>query len=158
MPHETLPPRAAFGVRFSLLARRWRRQIEARLASNGLTDTTWIPLVHLHRTGGGVTQKELAALVGVDGSSLVRVLDILAQDGLIERRKDAVDGRARRIWLTRDGTRRVAEIMRHLVEAEEQLLVDLSDAQISEMLAQFDRIEQRMSDIATPQKTGSAPS
>ncbi|WP_199259675.1 MarR family winged helix-turn-helix transcriptional regulator [Paracoccus binzhouensis] len=138
------PPRARFGIRFSLLARRWRRAIDAHLAAAGLTDATWVPLVHLQETGGGITQKELALLVGVDGSSLVRVLDILSRQGLVERRPDESDGRARLIHLTDLGRQRVAEIRRTLAAGEEDLLADLSDAEIATMLGHFDRIEQRL--------------
>ena len=89
-------PRARLGVRFALLARRWRRVLDARLAASGLSDATWVPLVHLEESGGGVTQKELAALVGIEGSSLVRLIDILGRQGLVERRVDTTDGRAPR--------------------------------------------------------------
>src|SRR5690606_36107404 len=99
-------PRFRFGIRFSLLARRWRRALDARLAAGGLSDATWVPLVHLQESGGGITQKELAALVGIDGSSLVRVLDILSRQGLVERRLDEADGRARLVYLTPTGERR----------------------------------------------------
>ena len=122
MTHD-LSLRSRFGIRFSLLARRWRRSIEAQLAQAGLTDATWVPLVHLQETGGGITQKDLAALVGVDGSSLVRVLDILAREGLIERRRDEADGRARLIHLTPAGKVRVGEIRKELGRAEEAILV-----------------------------------
>ncbi|MCA1287960.1 MarR family winged helix-turn-helix transcriptional regulator [Salipiger bermudensis] len=137
-------PRYRLGIRFSLLARRWRRALDAHLAGNGLTDATWVPLVHLAETGGGIPQKALAALVGVDGSSLVRVLDIHVRDGLIERRPDPDDGRARLIHLTAAGTQRVAEIRAELARAEEELLADLSDTEIETMLAQFARIEARL--------------
>jgi len=136
--------RAAFGIRFSLLARRWRRVLDARLADVGLTAATWAPLIHLAETGGGITQKQLAWLVGVDGSSLVRVIDILARDGLIERRRDVADGRARLIDLTAQGKARVDEIRAALGEGEAQMLADLSDADIATMLDCFTRIEQRM--------------
>ena len=90
--------------------------LEARLAAAGLSDATWVPLVHLEECGGGVTQKELAALVGIDGSSLVRLLDILCRQDLVERRVDATDGRARRIYLTVAGQKRVAEIREELTK------------------------------------------
>ncbi len=144
------PDRARFGVTFSLLARRWRRLIEAHLATTGLTDATWLPLVHLDATGGGLTQKELAALVGVDGSSLVRVLDILERDGLIERRRDAADGRARLIHLTESGETRVAEIQTALKTAETTMLVDLSDADLGVMLENFRAIDRRMAEREGP--------
>lgn len=144
------PDRARFGVTFSLLARRWRRLIEAHLATTGLTDATWLPLVHLDATGGGLTQKGLAALVGVDGSSLVRVLDILERDGLIERRRDAADGRARLIHLTESGETRVAEIQTALKTAETAMLVDLSDADLGVMLENFRAIDRRMAEREGP--------
>src|SRR3546814_19738555 len=86
--------RSRFGIRFSLLARRWRQVLDAHLATAGLSDATWIPLVHLSETGGGITQKEFAALVGIDGSSLVRLLDLLCLTGLVARRASHSDRRA----------------------------------------------------------------
>lgn len=141
------PVRSRFGITFSLLARRWRRAVEARLAASGLTDATWVPLVHLEETGGGLSQKALAALVGVDGSSLVRVLDILERDGLVERRRDETDGRARRIHLTAEGEVRVSRIRKELGKAEAALLIGLSDADIAAMLEHFAVIDGRLSDL-----------
>lgn len=137
-------PRFQFGIRFSLLARRWRRALDIRLARAGLTDATWVPLVHLHQTGGGLTQKELAALVGIDGSSLVRLLDILCRQGLAERRVDERDSRARLVHLTAQGERRVTEIRQELAKGEQEMLADLSDDNITTMLRNFDSIERRL--------------
>lgn len=142
---DIVHPRTRFGITFSLLARRWRRAIEAHLAASGLTDATWIPLVHLKATGGGISQKDLAALVGVDGSSLVRVLDILEREGLIVRRRDERDGRARLIDLTPAGEDRVATIRAALGEAEEAMLADLSDAELGDLLDHFETIDRRLS-------------
>ncbi|MEL4378193.1 MarR family winged helix-turn-helix transcriptional regulator [Brucella cytisi] len=137
-------PRFQFGIRFSLLARRWRRALDIRLAQAGLTDATWVPLVHLHQTGGGLTQKELAALVGIDGSSLVRLLDILCRQGLAERRVDERDSRARLVHLTAQGEKRVTEIRQELAKGEQEMLADLSDDNITTMLRNFDSIERRL--------------
>lgn len=142
--------RAQFGIRFSLLARRWRRIIDAQLAKAGLSDATWVPLVHLQQTGDGITQKELAALVGVDGSSLVRVLDILERDGVIERRRGDVDGRARLIYLTATGKARVQQILGELRQIESLMLTGLSDAEINTLLSSFDAIDQRITALSKP--------
>lgn len=139
--------RSQFGIRFSLLARRWRRALDIRLADAGLTDATWVPLIHLHQTGGGLTQKELAALVGIDGSSLVRLLDILCRQGLAERRVDERDSRARLVHLTTQGEKRVAEIRQELAKGEQEMLADLSDEDIATILRSFDSIEHRLSQI-----------
>lgn len=142
------PLRSRFGITFSLIARSWRREIEAHLASVGMSDATWIPLVHLSETGDGISQIALAKRIGIDGSSLVRVIDILVRAGLIERRADESDGRARLIYLTDQGRERVAEIRKELDRAEQSFLTDLSDDDIAVMLAHFKTIDRRMAQRA----------
>jgi MarR family transcriptional regulator for hemolysin len=146
MHPSIVSPRASFGLRFSLLARRWRRALDAHLAESGLSDATWAPLVHLQQSGGGITQKELAALVGIDDSSLVRLLDILSRQGLVERRADASDGRARLIHLTPQGEAHITAIREQLAVKERELLADISDADIVAMLAHFELIDRRLAE------------
>src|SRR3546814_5972673 len=69
---------------------------------------------------------------------------ILCRKGLVERRADESDGRARLIHLTPAGVQRVAEIRQELTRGEEGMLADLSDADIAAMLRHFERIEQRL--------------
>lgn len=146
--------RSRFGIRFTLLARRWRQVLDVQLASTGLTDATWVPLIHLKETGGGLTQKDLAARAGIQGSSLVRIIDILVRQGLVERRRDAADGRARRIHLTDAGEQRVAGIRRELARGEEAMLADLSDEDIATMLDHLGTLERRI--VALEQGNGGA--
>lgn len=140
-------PKRLIGIRFSMLARRWRHEVESSLAEAGLSDATWAPLVHLSEGGDGQSQKHLAARLGIDASSLVRLLDILERQSLIERRPDQNDGRARRVFLTPDGEARVAHIRNLLWQAEELLLADLSDEEAQVMLDCFARIDARITDI-----------
>ncbi|WP_406852315.1 MarR family transcriptional regulator [Brevundimonas sp. BH3] len=140
-------PKRLIGIRFSMLARRWRHEVESSLAEAGLSDATWAPLVHLSEGGDGQSQKHLAARLGIDASSLVRLLDILERQSLIERRPDQNDGRARRVFLTPDGEGRVAHIRNLLWQAEELLLADLSDEEAQVMLDCFARIDARITDI-----------
>lgn len=92
-----------FGFELGLVARRWRRALDEALASSGLTDASWLPLLHLARLGDGARQSDLARSLGVEGPSLVRMLDRLAAAGLVERREDPTDRRAKRLRLTEAG-------------------------------------------------------
>lgn len=136
--------RAGFGFRFVVLARQWRKVIDQHLAEAGLTDATWAPLVHLSEWGEGITQTELAGRIGLDGSSLVRLLDILCERGLIERRVDPGDRRARRVFLTVTGEAEVARIRGLLIAVDAGLLADITDDEIEAVLAAFDRIALRI--------------
>lgn len=146
-------PRSRFGFHFSLLARRWRREVVRHLAQIGLTEATWVPLIHLAELDRGVHQKELAARVGTDASSLVRVLDILEREGLIERRRDSGDGRARLVHLTETGRAEVARFSADLARIEEELLQDINDDDLRGMLAHFAAIDARLSRLAAPTDT-----
>src|ERR1700750_953382 len=95
------PKQIDFGFNVARLSRRLRQAVDAELRTFGLTDATWRPLAYVGRLGGGVRQKELATALGIEGPSLVRLLDSLERRGLIERREDESDRRARGIYLAR---------------------------------------------------------
>ena len=126
------------------LTRQWRRLVEEQLAASGLTDATWTPLIHLRAWGDGVTQKELAERVGLDSSSLVRLLDILEGKSLVERRADPADRRSKRIFLTTEGHAAVDSIRATMLQAELSMLQDLSDDEVEAMLGGVNKIRARM--------------
>lgn len=132
--------RHRFGFNLSVLARQWRRGLEAGLAQAGLTDATWAPLLHLKESGDGITQKELAVRVGIDGSSLVRLLDILVNKGFVERKVDEQDRRARLIYLTAEGREAVKEIRRILAVSEAKFLSNVTPEELDQALDLFDRV------------------
>ena len=92
--------RQVFGRRLGYTARQWRLAVDERLQPFGLTEATWLPLLHLARGRMPMRQKDLAESVGIESSTLVRLIDALDEAGLIERRTDC-DRRARILCLTR---------------------------------------------------------
>lgn len=147
--------RRRFGIHLVGLARRWRRALDQRLAVIGLTDATWAPLVHLAELGDGRCQKELAAAVGIDESTLVRLLDLLVERGLVERQPSPRDRRLKLVHLTPAGHTAVRDIRAKLARIEDQLLEDLSDPEIAQMTAAFDRIDARIRAAPPPASKGS---
>src|SRR5258708_71324 len=89
--------RAAFGSLLSRAARQWRRAADLRLQPFELTEATWLPLVHIARAPEPPRQKDLAASMSLDGSSVVRLLDNLEAAGLIRRKEGEHDRRAQNI-------------------------------------------------------------
>ncbi len=90
------------------VARNWRRAVNTHMAPLGLTDATWSPLLYLGRVGSA-RQGELADYMGLDRSSVVRLIDTLAAQGLVERQDDPDDRRAKRIVLTKAAAPVLAE-------------------------------------------------
>lgn len=150
---QTSSPRDRFGFAFVTLARQWHRVVDKHLAEAGLTDATWRPLVHLAEGGDGISQRDLAARIGLDTSTLVRLLDLLEARGFVERRVDPADRRARRIHLTAEGRDELARIRAMLLQAENELLGDLDDKETLAMLDGFARIAARAEAILTEEVT-----
>lgn len=102
MPASKSSRRAAFGALLSRAYRQWRRAADLRLQPYDLTEATWLPLLRIARAPEPPRQKDLAASLFVDNSSVVRLLDSLEAAGFVER-KEGEDRRAKIIKLTPRG-------------------------------------------------------
>ncbi|HTV37772.1 MAG TPA: MarR family transcriptional regulator [Xanthobacteraceae bacterium] len=76
-----------------------RTYADQKAAQFGITRAQWVVLVRLDRSEG-LKQSELADVLELQPISLTRLLDKLSDNGLIERRADPVDRRAKRLFLT----------------------------------------------------------
>lgn len=77
--------------------------------------------------GDADSQLALAQHLGVDRTVMTYLLDDLEGAGLIERRPDPADRRARRIVATKPGRELLDNLDRRLRAAEEQVLAGLAD-------------------------------
>lgn len=93
-------PRERFGLRMGNIARLWRARIDLHLAVFGLTEARWRTLLHLSRADKGFSQTDLALASSVRGPTLVRTLDWLESEGLIERRGVRGDLRKKVVHIT----------------------------------------------------------
>jgi MarR family transcriptional regulator, transcriptional regulator for hemolysin len=146
MPAKSTKPAAAprneIGRQISQIARAWRRAVDRNLQPFGLTEATWLPLLRVARAAAPMRQKDLAAALSLDGSSVVRLLDELEAAGLIERREDEGDRRAKSIVLTARGRALVVKVERSARKVRREALRELSDAELallSEALARIAR-------------------
>jgi MarR family transcriptional regulator, transcriptional regulator for hemolysin len=106
--------------------RRWRKLAQVALADHGISQARASALVWVHRLGGGVRQITLASYIGIEGTSLVRLLDELSAAGLLVRKDDPNDRRAKTIWLTPAGIRLAEEAEKVLAELRDRVLVGVS--------------------------------
>ena len=80
--------------------------------------------------GGESLQKKLAFIVGVEGPTLVRVLDGLERLGLVQRLGVEGDKRARLIRLTPKAASVISDIMRIGIKLRGEALAGISDEDI----------------------------
>lgn len=102
--------RLAVSSTLVVAARKWRRTSHGVLAAYNVSEACAAPLLTAGRLGEAVRQVTLAEHVGIEGPSLVRLLDQLCTAGLVRRDEDPDDRRAKTITLTDTG-RAVTEKM-----------------------------------------------
>lgn len=140
-------------LRLGCLTRRWRKILDTEFQSSGITDATWRPLLHLHLLGDGMRQKDLAASLGIEGPSLVRLIDSLINKGLVKRSEDDRDRRAKRLSLTPEGFELVSRIQEMVIDREDGLFKSFSDDELSKLADFVQRLESSLVDAQKRCKT-----
>ncbi|KDU97317.1 MarR family winged helix-turn-helix transcriptional regulator [Komagataeibacter rhaeticus] len=88
------------------LANTWRLVLDRALRAEGMSMAMMRPLAYLMMLPDGISQRTLAQSMNTDSSALVRVLDLLEGEGLVERHPDHDDRRAKNLVLTARGRRK----------------------------------------------------
>ena len=102
----------AFGFLVHDVSRLIKRGFERRARQMGLPITRQQAAVVLNIAGNeGVSQAEVAAWLDIEPIALVRMLDKLHEEGLVERRAHPTDRRVRTLWLTPAAQAVIAQIL-----------------------------------------------
>ncbi|MEC7377337.1 MAG: MarR family transcriptional regulator [Pseudomonadota bacterium] len=132
--------RDQFPFAVARVTRRWRKMLDERLKDLGVTQARWSTMVYLEKGGEGLTQRELASLMAIENPTLVRLLDSLEQQGLIERRPCPNDRRARRLHLTKAGRNFMDELSERAERLRDEMLEGISDKDIDCTVKVFNKI------------------
>ena len=92
-------PSREFAFLISDVARLMRTYVDQLARQYGMTRAQWAVLVRLERSEG-LKQHELAEMLDLQPITLTRLIDRLCDSGMIERRADPHDRRAKRLFLT----------------------------------------------------------
>ncbi|QCN97854.1 MarR family transcriptional regulator (plasmid) [Azospirillum argentinense] len=120
-----------FGIHLFRAAHLWRREANKVLAESGFSSSVISPLMLLNELGDGMRQRELAEEMGVEGPSLVRLLDSLEAAKLVERREAPDDRRAKTLHLTDQGRDLLARVNAALNDVRRRLLQGASGPEIA---------------------------
>ncbi|MCK7550592.1 MarR family transcriptional regulator [Marinobacter goseongensis] len=132
--------RDQFPFAVARVTRRWRKLLDDRLKDLGVTQARWTTMVYLQQGGEGLTQRELASLMAIENPTLVRLLDSLEQQNLIERRPCPNDRRARRLHLTDNGRAFMDDLTERAAKLREEMLDGISDEDIGSAITVFHKI------------------
>ncbi|WP_263140110.1 MarR family transcriptional regulator [Pseudomonas sp. RIT-PI-AD] len=115
-------------------ARHWRRMCQNTLVNYGISEACAVPLLMIARLGDGVRQVTVAHAAGLEGPSLVRLLDQLCAAGYVCRSEDAADRRAKSLNLTESGRALALAIEEELIRLRRDVLEGIDPADLEATL------------------------
>jgi len=140
---EQTNQRAHFAKLVIQISRRWRRRVDQALANQGFTQATGLPLLILSREGQ-IRQGALVEELGLEGPSLVRVIDMLEAEGLLVREEDPSDRRAKLLSLTEAGRNRARIIEREVDRLRRYFLEGIDEASLGETIRVLECVDRNL--------------
>ena len=131
--------------------KQWRRTVDRLLSPLGLSQAQWLPLLHLAHAPEAMRQKDLAQALGLDSSSVVRIVDGLVAKGWVLRQDDT-DRRVKKLQLTAAGAQQVEQVEGLIDDARAQLLTVVAPQELAACTALMQRLMHAMNELhaATP--------
>ena len=132
-----------FGFLLTEVGRRYIKRFEQHAQEMSLTLPTCKVLANLERNEGA-SQAKLAELTCIEPMAMVRLLDRMEADGLVERRTDPLDRRARSLYLTPKSKPALDEIWRLAAQARAETFAGISQAERNAFLDVLERLEENL--------------
>lgn len=124
--------------RAAILTRRFRARFAERVKSTSQTEARWNALYHLSNAPQGLIQSDLAERMGVQGPTLVRLLDALEAQDLVRRTEAPGDRRAKLVLIQPAGERVIAEVDLIAAKMRDEVLAAVSDQDLTTTLRVLD--------------------
>jgi MarR family transcriptional regulator for hemolysin len=138
-----LTPSRQFAFLVSDLARLLKTYVDHQARRYGMTRAQWAVLSRLERSEG-LKQSELAEMLDLQPITLTRLVDRLCENGLIERRADPDDRRAKRLFLTKEARPLMDRLAVLGEEVMAEVLAGLDDADVQLMLTKLGRAKDNL--------------
>ncbi len=122
------------------VARALRTYVDQCVRRHGMTRAQWGVLLRLDRREG-MTQAEMADALEIQPISLVRLVDRLCEQKLVERRPHPSDRRANRLYLTPKGRATLERLAPPGRQISGDVLAGFEEKEIRQMLQQLLRIK-----------------
>lgn len=106
-------------------ASAWRNLLDKRLKPLGLSQAKWRALIYLSFADKPLTQTELSQRLGIEGASLVGLIDRLEKEGWVDRKFQSHDRRIRVIHLTKKSRSTLIKIQATADQLSKELLDSL---------------------------------
>ena len=103
-------------------SRSWRQAVDRRLKYLGVSQASWMTIAIAAKARSPLSQSELADKLGVEGATMVAMIDRLVKAGLALREASTTDRRVKRLVLTPAGLKIYEKVRAEAVALRKELL------------------------------------
>jgi len=105
-------------------SRSWRQAVDRKLKYLGVSQASWMTIAIAAKARSPLSQSELADKLGVEGATMVAMIDRLVKAGLVVREASTTDRRVKRVILTPAGVKIYDKVKAEAVALRKELLAD----------------------------------
>jgi MarR family transcriptional regulator for hemolysin len=132
-----------FSYALHTTARTWRQALDTRMKDLGVSQAGWMTIALIAKSAHPMSQIELANAQGIEGPSMVAMLDRLMKGGFIVREPSPTDRRVKLVMLTEAGTALYTRLITKAAVFRKDLLTDIDPEKLrvaTELLEQLQQL------------------
>jgi MarR family transcriptional regulator for hemolysin len=114
-----------FSIALQSTSRSWRQAVDQRLKYLGVSQASWMTIAIAAKARSPLSQSELADRLGVEGATMVAMIDRLVKAGLVIREASTSDRRIKRVVLTAAGVSIYEKVKTEATALRKELLADM---------------------------------
>ncbi len=120
-----------FAAALHTAARAWRQALDRRLRHLGISQAGWLAVTVTAKSRTPLSQSELADKLGVEGATMVAMLDRLVKAGLVTREPSKTDRRVKYVALTESGDRLYTQVRAEAEAFRREILADFDPSRLA---------------------------
>jgi MarR family transcriptional regulator for hemolysin len=140
-------PQERFSTALHATARSWRIGLDARLKDLGVGQSGWLTIAILAKSKTELSQRALADQLGVEGPSVVSMLDRLEAAGLVLRAPCPTDRRVKLVHLTDAGRALFAKVRKQADAFRSSVLGEVPPDQLAAATALLETLRTRIEEL-----------
>jgi MarR family transcriptional regulator, transcriptional regulator for hemolysin len=122
-------------------ARAWRLAMDRRLKFLGMSQASWMTIAVAAKERRPLSQSDLADRLGVEGATMVTMIDRLVKSGLVVRQPSTQDRRVKHVVLTQAGTRLYDKVKTEAAALRKELLADIDVKKLEAATALLEKLQ-----------------
>lgn len=138
----------SMGFVVNMTAKAFQKSFDIELRKNASVSLSQWRVVGALVIQPGLTQKEIADKVGIEGATLVPIIDKMEKEGLLKRKPDSNDRRVNRIYLTQKADSLWESMVECALKIRKSSTKNISENDIQTTLETLRKISQNLTSFS----------